>query len=135
MKKIIPLLCLALVLSIASGVLLAYQMDEPEPVKLVGRNLFIGKIIYISKAPVNILLQYPNSYIIYLETPDLYTEELAEILVTEDTVCTPERWSDILNTRHVGSKIEAYTYDFTGAIDQMHARLYVAQSVSLMNED
>ncbi len=129
MKKPIRITCLLLVLAMTLGVLAACKKEENE---LTGHMMFKGEIVHIAKAPNRISDQYPNSYIIYLKTEYLATEELAEILVTENTeIYDDEYWGNALAQRHVGDQIIVHTYNFSSDIDPMHPRLYVAGMLSL----
>lgn len=132
MKKAIRITCLLLVLAMTLGVLAACKKEEK---KLSGTKIIKGEIIYIAKAPNNILEQYPNSYIIYVATPATYTEELAEVLITEDAEIDHEKdWRNVLEQRITGDKIEAYTYNYTDIIDPDHPKLFVAQVISFAYE-
>lgn len=128
MKKIIRMICLLLML-VMLGTLVACKEEK----KLIGSQTFSGEIVYIAKAPNSILEQYPNSYIVYLKTSMLATEELAEILVTEDTE-KEEEFVEILRKRLAGDNIRLITYGFTDTIDPMHARLYVAKLITLVDK-
>lgn len=131
MKKRIRIICFLLVLALMLGSLAACKEEDEK--KLLGSQVFGGEIVYIALAPSNILSQYPNSYIVYLKTSAMCTEELAEVLITEDTEKEDE-FVEILRKRLVGNKIRFETYGFTDTIDPMHAKLYVAKFAILVDK-
>ncbi len=130
MKNKIKSICLLLVLAMTLGTLAACEKEA----KLSGNQRCVGEIVHIAQAPSNILSQYPNSYIVYLKTSQKATEELIEVLVTEDTE-KEEEFVEILEKRLVGNQIKSETFCFTDAIDPHHARLYVAKVISIVDED
>lgn len=133
MKKRIRIICLLLVLAMMLGTLAACK---EEGVKLSGQTMFKGEIVHIAKAPYTVSEKFPNSYIVYVKTEYFASEELAEVLVTENTdLYNKEDWRNILAQRLTGNQITAYTYPFNSDIDPMHPQLYVAQVLSVIDED